>query len=368
MHKVGISLIFLLAIGKIVANEIKRSMKNYDSDYLYADEGFLPTQNEPVNIANNQSSDEKYLKESYADVTIQSKLKNDYKIIDKGLDFDTKSITTNEIIENYNILNDTQGDIDRSNEASYLANFQNVIMLKDGYYEFSINKLMLLEKQSTHDASVNYAICLEHNHDQDLDGEKLFASQNLFIMPNLDILKLYAKFKSNFLDDKTELKKALCKVEDKNYTDDLCSSTKHPNSNSKQYYKEDLNLRNFPDANTASFVIDSSNLCDESAYNAIKKDVTNFSVKIKVQIHDNDTDYVSVLIWYLVQVVTTIVFTFVNLYQFEKYKEIKEKLDEELMFTDHHQIKKELNHSENQNITQNQTRSRGISQDMPRNN
>ena len=360
MHKVGISLIFVLAIGQIVANEIKKSMKNYDSDYVYADEGFLPTQNEPVNIANTQSSDEKYQKESYADVTIQSKLKNDNKIIDDGLDFETKSSTTNEIIKNFNTLNDTQSDIDRSNNAQYQADFQNVIMLKDGYYEFSINKLMLLEKQSTHNASVNYQIWLEHNDTQDLDGKKLFDSQDLFIMPNLTILKEYAKFKSNFLDDKTYLKKVLCKVEDKDCTNELI--------NRKQYYKEDINLTNFPEASTTSFIIDSSNLCDDPAYNAIVKNVTNFSVKIKVQIQDNDTDYVSVLIWYLIQVVTTIVFTFVNLYQFEKYKEIKEKLDEELMFTDHHQIKKELNHSENQNITQNQTRSRGISQDMPRNN
>lgn len=301
--KIIISLVFILLLEKILSNEIKKTMKNFDDSPIIAEDGLQNDEKLPENQDNVDYFEESSYIDTYNEISIKNKAKNEYRHTDFGQDYDTKLITMNNstLYDPRPTFVTGDNDVDK---AEYRAYFTNLIMLSDSYYEFSINKLMLIEKQTTHKANITYSICLNYN-EQETNGNTpddkmdLFLSLNLFRFNNMTILKEYAKFKAGFLNDieREKLKTELCLKNQVIDTTDNWGDCLTKPVNEKLRYAETIKLSEFPESKTTSFVVDSSNLCNNATHDAT---LTNFDVKIKMEVEDSDKDYRTVLMWYII--------------------------------------------------------------------
>ena len=102
-------------------------------------------------------------------------------------------------------------DVDKAN---YKVSYENVILSKYEFYEFTISTLSLLVHQTTHDALIKFKISVSNQQSNGASpsGPDLFASLRLLKFDSIKTQTLYAKYKFNRItaEDTLILSTQLC--------------------------------------------------------------------------------------------------------------------------------------------------------------
>lgn len=196
------------------------------------------------------------------------------------------------LLSNFTELNNLAEENQNIDHAVYTTSYENVILYKNDFYEFTINQLNLVKDKDVHNATVFFNISItNYKHLQNPVGPNLFESLNLFKIPNPETQVLYAKYKAGILNAESE----------NSLRETLCSNVIKP-----FVFTEEILLIHFGKAPTTTYIIDSSNLCDKTLLLTDLEESTKLKIGIDYSVNDFDNDYLYVLLCKLFSILNKI--------------------------------------------------------------